>query len=145
MKRTLSVLAALVLIAGISACSSSSTPAPIPAPTTAPSGSPAAVSTAGDLAALGKDVFAGKCSSCHGGSGQGAAAPKLIGSGNALGRYGNAQALLTFISKNMPKSNAGSLSATESLRVLAFLLIQNNLLPTDALLDPAKLSAVVVK
>lgn len=144
MSRSLLVLVALLLIAALGACSSP-TPAPTTPPATGPTGAPLAVLTAGNLADLGKDVFSSNCARCHGDKGQGAAGPTLIGGGNALSKYGDAQGLFSFISKNMPKSSPGSLSTDQYLRVLAFVLVQNNLVKADAPLDSTKLAAIAVK
>lgn len=152
MKRSLLILAALLAIVGAGACSGGAAPAPAApptaappaaAPTTVPGGTPANV--AGDLAILGKTVFTANCARCHGDQGQGGTAPRLIGSGNALAKYGTAQGLLAFISTNMPKSSPGSLRADQYVQVLAFLLMQNLSVPYDALLDAAKLSGIPIK
>jgi len=117
---------------------------PTAAPTDTKASQPAAV-TAGSLAAEGKTIFAGRCASCHGANGEGRTGPALIGSGAALGKYGDAKKLLDFISSAMPKANPGSLKPEEYQRLVAFLLVQDGIVQTDAALDLAKLNAITLK
>ena len=112
----------------------------------ASSGTPkASAVTAGQLAEQGKTVFARSCAGCHGAQGQGANAPALIGTSEALAKYGDAQKLLEKISTTMPKSAPGSLSKEEYLHVLSFLLVEDNLVKADAVIPTDALSGVEVR
>jgi mono/diheme cytochrome c family protein len=101
--------------------------------------------TAGAVAQAGQAVFSAKCASCHGATGQGASAPKLIGSGQALAKYGTAQGLLARISTTMPTSAPGSLSHEQYLQLTAYLLVQNVYLATGTAFDESGLGSIPIK
>lgn len=103
---------------------------------------PSTVSTASQLADAGQTVFADNCAKCHGANGAGGGSPALTGSGENLGRYSNAQALLDFVSKQMPLGKGGSLSSQAYLQVVAFLLVQNGFVQPSAALDANSLSTI---
>ena len=86
------------------------------------------------LASQGGSVYSSTCSVCHGNNGQGGIGPALWGSNATLGTYKgttlfnkNAQDMLNFISTKMPLTAPGSLSNEQYIDVLAYILIQNNL------------------
>jgi cytochrome c len=97
------------------------------------------------LADAGKTVYADNCAKCHGATGAGGGSPALIGSGAKLGKYSNAQALLDFVSKQMPLGKAGTLSTQAYLQVVAFLLVQNGLVQPAATLDASSLGTITTK
>jgi mono/diheme cytochrome c family protein len=138
MHRSLSFVILLVLaVVMLSACKPT-------AP--ASSGTPqASAVTAGQLAEQGKTVYARSCAACHGDQGQGANAPALIGTGEGLAKYGDAQQLLEKISTTMPKGAPGSLSEEEYLHVLSFLLVEDNLVKADAVIPTDALSGIEVR
>jgi cytochrome c oxidase subunit 2 len=113
-----------------------------PPATTPPSTGP---STAGLLSQQGATVFSSDCASCHGSSGQGGVGPRLIGPGNTLAKYANAQALLDFMSTAMPLNAPGSLNAQQYDELLAFILVQNNIAQPGAVFDPNSLASVAIK
>ncbi|MDR5683700.1 MAG: cytochrome c [Armatimonadota bacterium] len=84
----------------------------------------------------GRTVFQNACARCHGGQGEGGEGPRLIGPGNGLAGYLDAQTLFNFVSTNMPVDDPGSLSAEDYWAVLAFLLDANGLLPRGVVLGP---------
>jgi hypothetical protein len=102
-------------------------------------------SSYGVLAGEGKVLFTAKCSLCHGDKGQGGTGSVIIGSGEALAKYSTAQGLLDKIRTTMPKNSPGSLSNQENLKVLAYLLTQNNFVTSSEILDETKLSSIPVK
>lgn len=149
MSRFKPVLLGLVVVLMVSACAAPAvTSTPKPLPTQAPPATsvpPSSGSTAGQLADLGKPIYARSCARCHGDTGQGLTASALIGAGANLGKYGNAQELLTYISKSMPRSAPGSLKPDEYLQVMCFLLFEDKWVQADAVIDPAKLADIILK
>jgi cytochrome c len=117
-------------------------------------------------AAQGAVVFASKCASCHGPNGEGqvgkpaamqAVAPKLVGrdprEGFPFGQdpklvktVGNywpyATTIFDYVRRTMPLSAPGSLSNQEVYAVVAYLLVQNEIVPTAAVMDSLTLPAV---
>ena len=161
MKRNLAVVAAIIM-AGLAssglACSAQATPAQTPqspAPAVQPSqpaiSQPASsvsagqTTTAGQLADQGKSVYAQMCARCHGDSGQGKVGPLLIGPSSTLSAYGTGQGLFNFVSTVMPADAPGSLSKADYLRVVAYLLVQNNFVSPQSSLDQSTLSSVNLK
>ncbi len=153
----IAILITSLLIIGCAAPATPSTPPAIPqttppasppasTPVTPPSSgvapTPATAATAGELADAGKAVFADNCAKCHGATGAGGGSPALIGSSAKLDRYSNAQALLDFVSKQMPLGKAGTLSAQEYLQVVTFLLVQNGFVQPSATLDASSLGTI---
>jgi mono/diheme cytochrome c family protein len=118
------LIGVLVLVSLVFAACSGSTTSSSPTATTSTTTPPAAP-TAGELAESGQGVYASRCSSCHGSEGQGGVAPRLIGSGQTLATYTNAQGLLSYISSNMPANSPGSLTSQQYLEVAAYLLLRN--------------------
>jgi len=91
------VLAVAVILTG---CPSTATPTPTASPPTTP-----AAQTMGQLAELGKTVYAANCAGCHGSDGQSGQAPALVGANANLGKYNTAAGLFAFISTAMPVSS----------------------------------------
>jgi alcohol dehydrogenase (cytochrome c) len=134
MSRTVWFVVLLALMVMLGACKQAG-----PASTGTPqSGS----STAGQLVEPGKAVFNRSCASCHGAQGQGGAGPALIGTGEGLKKYGDAQKLYEKISTTMPQSAPGSLSQEDYLRVLSFILVEDNLVQADAPISPDALAGI---
>ena len=80
-----------------------------------------------DQAAQGKDLFAGKCASCHGADlNGGEMAPPLVG-GMFLGDWvgQSADDLFTRIHTTMPANDPGSLSNAQAAQVMAYILSVN--------------------
>jgi cytochrome c len=114
--------------------SSSSTPAP-----------PAAGGTSfAEQVVAGQRLYAESCASCHGDSGQGGKAPRLVGlKEGALpldppadrqvrkGQFVTVADVASFVVANMPPKKAGTLSADQYWAILAFDLKANGIdLPT---------------
>jgi cytochrome c len=85
------------------------------------------------IATLGQIVFSDSCATCHGSNGQGGVGPALWGANAKLGTYAgtslfaeNAQAMLNFISANMPLNELDSLTSTQYLDVLCYIVLQDN-------------------
>lgn len=131
------VIASALILAG--ACKSSNSPPSTTtqtttAPTTTPTSSPAAA-TFGQYSDAGKTVFADHCAKCHGANGEGITGPKLIGTGNNLPAYKTAQGLFNFFSTAMPLDAPASLTQTQYLQLLSFILVQNNYVSATASFD----------
>ncbi|MFV1957917.1 MAG: c-type cytochrome [Planctomycetota bacterium] len=155
--RLLSGVTAL-LVLGLVACRTgspthpiSSSPATAPAPATATSPAPAAAPVAAQPTATpavqaqidrGRMLYAQRCASCHGASGEGSARmPALIGEGSLpldpppgarlrTGRFETAMDLGLFIKNNMPFGGP-LLPSSDVAAVLAYLLQQHGRTPTQ--------------
>jgi S-disulfanyl-L-cysteine oxidoreductase SoxD len=108
-------------------------------------------------AAEGAPVFASRCASCHGKTGkegpndvlvgrlpgdsfpfaQDARTPKTIGS-----YWPYATTVFDYIRRAMPPDAPGSLKDNEVYALVAYLLVQNELVPADAVIDAASLPKV---
>lgn len=129
------VLAIAVMLTG---CPTPATPAP-----TSPA-TPAA-QTMGQLAELGRTVYAGNCAGCHGNDGQGGQAPALVGTNANLGKYNTAAGLFAFVSTAMPALKPGALTATQYQQSVAFLLVQNGFASASTPFDPNGLDRIALK
>lgn len=87
-------------------------------------------------ASAGAKTYAAQCSRCHGAKLEGVSAPALSGSGSGIAGDTIAQAY-TFLSTQMPAGNPGSLSSTEYVNVMAYILSQNGHAAGTASLTPA--------
>ena len=90
-------------------------------------------------AAAGAPVYAARCASCHGPSGEGATANQLVGAapvGASPATIGNywpyATTLFDYIRRAMPTNAPGSLSTAEVYGLTAWLLSTNGIIDTDA-------------
>ena len=125
--------------------STATSPTSISTATSPPPTSTATGTTAGELAAVGKTVYAGHCAKCHGDQGQGITGPVLIGASNTLDKYGTAQGLLNFIDTAMPLDAPGSLGQQDYIDLVAFLLVQNNYIAAGAALSESLLPNITLK
>ncbi|SMC01854.1 Cytochrome C oxidase, cbb3-type, subunit III [Sulfobacillus thermosulfidooxidans DSM 9293] len=70
----------------------------------------------------GAKLYASTCQSCHGKAGAGTSqGPKLAASPTVVSRFGTETALEAFIAHNMPATNPGSLSSSQSRNVSAYI------------------------
>ena len=141
----------LALLGLLAACSSSAAPAPAPAPK--PADPPQSEAVAAQLE-RGKQLFADKCSECHGDTGQGTDdGPTLVGA-TALPKQPRAGAKRTavfrtaadvfvFASRNMPADDRASLTADEYLAICAFALTANGV-TLERPLDQTGAQAIVL-
>ncbi len=100
----------------------------------------------------GEVIFAQQCASCHGAKGEGGVGDRLVGGRGTLasakpiktiGSYWPyAPTLFDYIRRAMPQNAPQSLPPDDVYAVSAYLLYLNELLPADAVLDAATLSAV---
>ncbi|MGE3509373.1 MAG: c-type cytochrome [Vicinamibacterales bacterium] len=105
----------------------------------------------------GAAVYAAKCASCHGPRGEGATADRLVATEaadtfafgrdpklpRAIGNYWPyATTLYDYIARSMPLARPGSLTADEVYGLVAFLLAQNRVVGSDAVMDRATLPKV---
>jgi len=99
--------------------------------------------TWGEIANKGKGDFM-ICGDCHGTQGEGGGnAPQIIGN-RILKYFETAQTLFDFISTNMPQDAPGQLGESSYLRILAFLLVENDLVQSDDIFDAGNLANVTL-
>jgi len=99
--------------------------------------------TWGELAKKGKGDFT-ICADCHGPEGEGGGnAPQIIGN-KTLYYFETAQRLFDFISNNMPQDAPGQLSDSTYLRILAFLLIEDDFVQSEDIFDAGNLDNVTL-
>ena len=107
---------------------------------------------------MGARVWAAKCAVCHGAAGEGSEQyPRLVGrepeAGFPFGRQlryvrtvGNywpyATTLYDYIRRAMPVTAPGSLTPEEIYGVVAWLLVENRIVPPDAVIDAGTLPQV---
>jgi cytochrome c len=124
-------LASMVLAVG--ACASTST-------STTPAPAAAAPASFADQVAAGQTLYAQNCASCHGDSGQGGKAPRLVGlKEGALpldapverqyrkSQFVTVADVATFAVANMPPKKAGTLTADQYWAIVAFDLHANGI------------------
>src|ERR1700753_2950858 len=102
--------------------------------------------------AHGREVFEQQCAACHGEKGEGGVGDRLVGGQGTLasakpiktvGSYWPyAPTLFDYIRRAMPQNAPQSLSNEDVYAVAAYILNMNGLLPADATLDAASLSAI---
>jgi mono/diheme cytochrome c family protein len=109
--------------------------------------------------AEGAAIYAAKCASCHGKSGEGASFDRLVatdaGDNFAFGRdprlaraIGNywpyASTLFDYTARSMPFTAPGTLTANEVYGLVAYLLSLNQVVPDTAVMDKATLPKVAM-
>ncbi len=108
--------------------------------------------------AQGAVVYAKSCASCHGAAGEGITPnPRLVGripgdsfpfatdlkAVKTIGNYWPyATTLFDYIRRAMPQNALGTLTSNETYAVIAFLLHENAIVPTDAVMNATSLPAV---
>jgi cytochrome c len=107
--------------------------------------------------AEGAKIYAEKCASCHGKSGEGATFERLVATDagknfdfatnaklpRAVGNYWPyATTLYDYTYRAMPFMQPGTLSANETYSLVAFILALNKIVPDDAVMDAAALPKV---
>ena len=107
--------------------------------------------------AEGAAVYAAKCASCHGKTGEGATAERLVATdsgGNfdfatnpklvkAVGNYWPyATTLYDYTYRAMPFMQPGTLTPDETYALVAYILALNKVIPNDAVMDAKTLPAV---
>jgi mono/diheme cytochrome c family protein/predicted lipoprotein with Yx(FWY)xxD motif len=91
----------------------------------------------------GQKVFQDNCSGCHGSNLQGVSAPALTQTD--LPVFGTAQALLQFVSSQMPQGSPGSLTHQQYLDVTAYILHYNSLIPSTEPLSDQNAASLALK
>ncbi|MDP2320738.1 MAG: cytochrome c [Acidobacteriota bacterium] len=109
--------------------------------------------------AEGATIYAAKCRSCHGATGEGATAERLVGreSGanfdfamdpklvKTVGNYWPyATTLYDYTFRAMPFMEPGTLTPNETYALVAYILALNKIVPDDAVMDQASLPKVVM-
>jgi cytochrome c len=102
--------------------------------------------------AAGREIFAAKCSKCHGEKATGDVGPPLVGGRGTLatakplktvGSYWPyATTVWDYISRAMPFDQPGSLKAPEVYALVAFILNINDIIPNDQMMDAKSLPKV---
>ena len=99
----------------------------------------------------GQPVFAQKCASCHGATGEGGAGPRLVDStpfkpGATAATIGNywpyATTVWDYINRAMPFDRPGSLAADEVYALTAYLLSANGIIAETDIMDARSLPSV---
>lgn len=89
-----------------------------------------------DQITLGRGVYLAHCAKCHGANGEGALGRTLVAPWDPLAGYRTADQLYSFVSRQMPFDDPGSLKAQEYWDVIAFLLNSNGVLPSGTCVGP---------
>jgi cytochrome c len=102
--------------------------------------------------AAGREVYAARCSKCHGEKGEGAVGPTLVGGQGTLatakplktvGSYWPyATTVWDYINRAMPFDQPGLLKPPEVYAVVAYILNLNGIIATDQLMDAKSLPKV---
>jgi hypothetical protein len=101
----------------------------------------------------GAEIYAKKCATCHGPSGEGGQlAPRLLGGKGTLGTlypvrtigsyWPFATTIWDYINRAMPLNQGGSLSASEVYALTAFLLYRNDIILESDVIDANSLPKV---
>jgi cytochrome c len=108
-------------------------------------------------AAGGAAIYAAKCASCHGKTGEGATAERLVATDSgknfdfamngklvkAVGNYWPyATTLYDYTYRAMPFMQPGTLTPDETYSLVAYILALNKVIPEDAVMDAKTLPAV---
>lgn len=147
-------IAAVVCLAVLTACGGSGTGESGATPST-PSNEPEP-QTFADQVTLGQKLYGANCASCHGASGEGAKAPRVVGLNEGAlpldppatskarkSQFKTAADVAEFVVKNMPPGKEGSLKESDYWAILAFDLHANGVdLPTK--LDASSAKEVVI-
>jgi cytochrome c len=109
-----------------------------PASPSAPGGGAAAPATFAEQVTAGQKLYADNCASCHGNSGEGTNAPRVVGLDKGAlpldpppdrkfrkTQFKTAADVAGFVVKSMPPNKPGSLSESEYYSILAFDLHAN--------------------
>jgi S-disulfanyl-L-cysteine oxidoreductase SoxD len=86
--------------------------------------------------AAGSEVYAAECAQCHGDRGQGGTGPVVIGGNKRIASYQTTERLYDYVSRTMPFDAPGSLTEQQYWDAIAYLLVENDLLPADTVLGP---------
>ena len=100
----------------------------------------------------GAKIFAQKCAVCHGPTGEGAIAKRLLGGKGTLNTnkpmktigsfWPYATTLWDFINRAMPASQPGTLNANEVYALTAFLLYRNEIIGENEVIDATSLPKI---
>ncbi|MFC1866428.1 cytochrome c peroxidase [Chloroflexota bacterium] len=115
---------------------------PYSPPNTTTTTTTALTTTWGELAVMGQRVFLSICAVCHGDEGQGGDGPQNIGP--VLRAYSTAKRLFGFISTAAPMDGPSSLSDNKYQQLLAFMLVESNLVQPGLIFDKNNLADVLL-
>ena len=148
----------VVLAAAFVACGGEQTPPASPGGAAGPGGGPtaAAPKTFAEQVTAGQSLYGANCASCHGSSGEGTNAPRVVGLDKGAlpldppadrkyrkTQFKTAADVAGFVVKNMPPNKGGSLTEEQYWSILAFDLHANGVdLPQK--LDGSNAATVVL-
>src|SRR5262249_43637744 len=102
--------------------------------------------------AAGRELFAARCSRCHGPKGDGEVGPRLVGGLGTLGTprplrtvgsfWPYATTLWDYINRAMPFDQPGLLEPSEVYAAVAYILNLNGIIAEDVVMDAASLPKV---
>jgi cytochrome c len=102
--------------------------------------------------AQGREVFAARCSRCHGDKAQGDVGPALVGGQGTLATprplktvgsfWPYATTVWDYVNRAMPFDEPGLLKAPEVYAVVAYILNSNGIIPADSVMDARSLPKV---
>ncbi len=149
----------IVLVTLLAACGGGSTPAaqePTPPAGDEPAAGDTAPASFADQVALGATLYGANCASCHGDSGQGGKAPRLVGMADGAlpldppagakyrtGTFTTVADVAAFVVANMPPQKAGTLTEEQYWAILAFDLKANGI-NLEQKLDPALAATLTI-
>lgn len=148
------VFAGGVALFALVACGGGEQPPPNSPSGEAPAG--AAPKTFAEQVTAGQALYGSNCASCHGNSGEGTSAPRVVGMDKGAlpldpppdrkfrkGQFKTAADVAGFVVKNMPPGKGGSLTEEQYFSILAFDLHANGVdLPNK--IDGSNASSVVL-
>jgi cytochrome c len=130
---------------------------PAETPTTMNDADAAAPTTFAEQVTLGQRLYGEKCGHCHGASGEGGEAPRVVGLDQGAlpltapadrklrkTEFKTVMDVAEFVVQNMPPNQAGSLTTEEYFSVLAFDLKANGIDLGDKKLDAALAKTLVI-
>ena len=103
-------------------------------------------------AALGKEIFANRCSKCHGSAGQGGDAAPLVGGRGTLNTakplktvesyWPYATTVFDYVKRAMPFKQPGILTNDQVYAVTAYVLFLGKIVPENSVLDAQSLPGI---
>jgi mono/diheme cytochrome c family protein len=100
----------------------------------------------------GKEIYANRCSKCHGAAGQGRDSVPLVGGRGTLNSarplktvesyWPYATTVFDYVNRAMPFNQPGTLTTNQVYAVTAYVLFLGHILPADAVLDAQSLPKV---
>jgi mono/diheme cytochrome c family protein len=95
---------------------------------------------------VGAGHYREQCALCHGADGRGGVGfqTPIIGPGNLLAKFGNAQGLFEYNQLLMPFDEPGKMTDDQKWAVVAYLMHRNGWLPADVALGSANAAGIAI-